>query len=59
MLDGLDTHESIWNKVKTSYGVMCVTEFKVPIENGNCDYNLLFQLICAFYKLFSILKIVS
>ena len=51
MLDALGPPERFWNKNTASYGVMCVTEIKLTIEDVNCDYyHLLLQLLCVFYK---------
>ena len=38
MLDALGTHESLSNKIMTSYVFMYVTKIKIPIKNGNIIY---------------------
>ena len=41
MLDDYTTYNSFFNKNTASYGVMCVTLFELPFENGTCDKHYL------------------
>ena len=53
MLDAKATGITFWDKIKAFYGVVCVTQVKLPFENDNFDYHhLLLQLLCVFSKTF-------